>query len=151
MTKSIHNITNKIAPFQIKIELVLLSILLVGIFLKDPELYYYLIILPSLILASVHYLMAFSLINPINAMQAFLHKLTYLTFALGSMGVAFSILHYPGSLLMLNVAILIIIAILVAQVVMKFRDNKKGQIIDNNLIRIIIFTLVLALIMTMGF
>ncbi len=151
MTKSIHKITNKILPYQIKIEIVLLSTLLVGIFLRDPELYYYLIILPSLILASVHYLMVFSLVNPINPMQAFLHKLTYLTFALGFVGIVFTVLHYPGYQQMLSVAILLIIAVLAGQVVMKFRDNKKGQIIDTNLIRIIIFTLFIAFFMTMGF
>ena len=140
----------KIRPFQIKVELILLTILVVGMVLRELEIGVLMILISLLALSILNFIMSFRLENDANAMLVFVNKLTQLASSIGLLAILFTILHYPGATMMLLVSLPSLVFGLIGFLIIKFKDNKTKKIIDADFIRILLITISIASIMAFG-
>lgn len=150
LKKNVQNLALKIRPFQTKIELVLFSLIIIGVLLKSLAVGNILPVISFNTLSILYFIMAFRIDKPTNPTTIFLNRLIYLSFSVASVAILFTIRHYPGAALMLRLSMISMFVGFIFLVITKL--NKKEQIINPDIIRLVIFTLVIvALIMSGNF
>lgn len=150
MNENIQNIASNLKTYQIKIELILLTFLIIGIIFKDSEIGINLTIISLATLSTLYFLMAFRLKNSNDQIHTFINKVTYLSFCVVITGVLFTINHYPGSSIMLIIGLMAIIIALFGLLFLKYRKNTEIEDINSEIIRTIIISLLLAVLITFG-
>ena len=150
INQNVQKLAIRIRPIQIKLELILLTFLVVGLILKDSEIGFLLTLIPLQILAILYFMMAFRLEDPKKRILTFINKLTNLSFSVGTLGILFAIHHYPYSAIMLRIGLLTMVLGLFGLIVLKLRESKSKKIIDSDIIRTLIFSITIASLMTLG-
>jgi len=148
--KIAQNLALKIRPFQIKIELVLISLIIIGILLKSSEIGNLLIVFSFNLLAILYFIMAFRLNVTDNKTVVFLNRQIQLSFSVGMLGILFAIQHYPDAAMMLRIAIIAMFTGLVFTIITKYKNKTSQSFIDPDTIRIVIISLAIAGIFSFG-
>lgn len=141
-----QNLAIKIKPYQIKIELILLSVIIIGVLLKNSEIGNTLILIPFNLLAILYFIMAFRVDKPENPTTIFLNRLIQLSFSVAMMAILFAIQHYQGAAMMMRISMISMFVGFVYLLITKLK--KKEQIIDPDVIRIVIITLLITTLVT---
>lgn len=141
-----QNIALRIQPFQIKIELSLLGLLLIGLLLNEenPQVGSVLLIVSFSLLSMLYLIMGFKMINSEDIIIAFLTRITHWTSAIGLIGILFAIQDFPGAYHMLQVGIPSMALGLVGIVVLKIKYKTNKKVFDTELLRVLIITLSIA-------
>lgn len=148
--KIAQNLAIKIKPYQLKIELVLISMIVIGVLLKNTEINYLLIVMPFSLLSILYFLLAFRLSAPVDKTLIFLHRLIYIAFSVGMLGILYGIQHYTGAAFMLRISIFAMFVGLIFTFISKLKNKELQNFIDADTIRIIIFTLVITGLISFG-
>lgn len=148
--KIAQNLAIKIRPVQIKIEIVLVSLILIGILIRSSEIGNMLIVFSFNLLSILYFIMVFRLSAPENKTVVFLNKLIQLSFTVGMIGILFAIQHYPGGAMMLRLAIIAMFIGLIFTFITKLKNKELQNFIDADIIRIVIFTLVITGLISFG-
>lgn len=150
LNKIAYNLAQKLRPIQLKIELILISLIIIGVLLKSTEIGNILIVISFSTLSILYYIMAFRLISSENKTVVFLNKLIQISFSVGMLGILFAIQHYVGADVMLRIAIITMFIGLVFTFINKLKNNQSQNLIDFDTIRIIIITLVITSLIIFG-
>jgi len=144
-----QKIAKKIKPFQLTLESILVTVLIIGVIFNDTDIGYRLIIISIGLLATLYFFMSFVPVNSDNKFMLFINKLSYLSYAIGIVGILFTINHYPGASTMLTVGLISIVFGLLGLLWLNVK-MKKGKFIDFDLLRAIVITIVFVGLMTFG-
>lgn len=145
-----QKLASKIEPFQLKIELVLISIIVIGILSKNSEIGRLLLIIPFNFLSILYFIMAFRLKGTKDKTAIFLNQLIQLSFAIGMLGILFTIQYYPGAAIMMRISIIAMFVGLIFSFISKLKNNELQNFINADIIRIVIFTIVITSLITFG-
>jgi len=143
-----QNIALKIRPFQIKIELVLFSFIIIGVVLKGSSIGNILLVVSFNTLCILYFIMAFRINKPATPTSIFLNRLIQLSFSVASLAILFTIQHYPGAAMMMRLSMVSMFIGFIFLVITKLKN--KEQIIDPDIIRLVIFTLLVTVLITSG-
>lgn len=137
-------IANKIKPYQIKIELFLLVIFLIGLSLikLNYEVSKILITVSLSTFSMVYFITAFrDEIEIKTQFIRFLNKLINWSYSVATVGILFVIQRWPGGLDMLIVGIFSIVLSTIGLIIMKLKHQKNEKLIEPNFIRSLIIVL----------
>lgn len=126
----------------------LLSVIIVGVLLKNSEIGNTLIFISFNLLAILYFFMAFSIVKPANDTTIFLNKLIQLSFSLAALAVLFKFKHYTSAEIMLRVSMVSMFIGFIFSMINRFKYNKNSPFMDANIIRIVIFTLLITTLIT---
>jgi len=146
---SIQKLAEKLIPYQVKIELILLVLLILGMTVPHFSFGFLLIILPLATLGMMYYFLAFRKIKTEYPMDVFVNKLTHISFSVAMIGILFSNNHYPRAKVMLMVALMGIVVGLILQMIVKRKDEEK-ELFDINTLRMIIIAALVVYFMYFG-
>lgn len=144
-----QNLALKIRPYQIKIELVLISVMIIGVLLKNSEIGNILIIIPFNFLAILYFIMAFRIDKPEDPTTIFLNRIIQISFSVAMLAILFTIQHYAGAAMMTRISMVSMFVGFIYLLITRLK--MKEQIIDPDVIRIVIITLVVAFLVTSGY
>jgi hypothetical protein len=136
-------LANRIKPFQLKIEVGLLLITLIGMLLqlKDiapgPEIVF--ASLPAL--AVVYFILSFKDVETKIVSDFNLNKVAYISFSVAILGTGWSVWRLSGSGQMILIASCAMLICLVASILLRIK-NKEEKVIDSEIIRMLIILFV---------
>lgn len=145
--KYVEKIAARLQPIQIKIEVFILLVLLLGLaFIRnDIEIYSVLINISLSTLSIIYFIMAFLKESEIkNKISLFLNKLINLSFSISMIAILFTIKRYPGAATMLYIGIASMIFGLIGILIQRFRSENLEIKDKQNALRAIIIMLFLA-------
>ena len=148
--KIVQNLAIKIKLYQLKIELILIGMIIIGVLLKSSEIGNMMVVFSFNLLAIYYFILAFRLNTPENKTAIFLNRLIYISFTIGMIGILFAIKHYQGAAMMLRIATISMFIGLIFTFITKLKNKELQNFIDADTIRIIIFTLVITGLISFG-
>jgi hypothetical protein len=146
----IHKLAVKLSPYQVRIEIFCLSLVVLGLLLKSIEIGYIFTIISLSILSMLYFIKAFVTELSENSLLVFLNKITQLSLSVGAIGILFMIHHYPGFTIMLKASFFSLIASLTIKIIVKFKNREKESILDPDIVRLLIMIVAIALILISG-
>ncbi len=148
--KIAQNLAIKIKPYQVKIELGLISMIAIGILLKKSEIGNALIVISFSTLSILYYIMAFRLSPPENNTTIFLNKLIQISLSVAMIGILFTIQHYMGAAIMLRISIITMFIGLIFTFITKLKNKELQDFVDADTIRIVVLTLLITSFIVFG-
>ncbi|MFH2141582.1 MAG: hypothetical protein ABIJ97_04105 [Bacteroidota bacterium] len=137
----------KLKPYQFKIEIIFGLALIAGISLSEinPAIGSPLLMISAALLSILYFLMAFVVNEGYNGIVVFLHKLTYISFAVCLTGILFALRHFPGSRNMLIIGISSIPFGLLGMIIFKLIKKEENKMLKWDILRaVIILSIVVA-------
>ncbi len=145
----IQKLAKVIFPYQVKIELALLFLLILGMTLTQVNYGFLLIILPLSLLSMMYYFLTFRKVEHHNAMNIFANKIMSISFSVAMIGILFSIQRFPNSKMMLLVALVGMAIGLIMQIIVNSKEEKK-ELLDITTLRVFIIAGLVVYFMVYG-
>ncbi len=134
---------NKLKPFQLKIEVSLLFINLIGMLLQvkgiDPGANIVFASLPAL--AIVYFIMSFKEVETKMVSDFNLNKVAYISFSVAILGTGWSVWSLSGSGQMTLISSITMLICLIVSILFRIK-NKEEKIIDSEIIRMLVILFV---------
>ena len=141
-----EKVAGRLHPWQLKIELVIVFILVIGFILNTLNIENTDILLAIALssLSTLYFILSFYRSDARSEpIQLFLHKLLYISFTIGSTALLFSFNHYPGGIIMMKTGLASIVISVLARIIIQMKNGDNISLNGPDVIRAFILLLIL--------